>query len=141
MRLLGSSRRSPSRYLLLKLNGFLKSVVLLIVGVLASWGALSLRSGKANALRVVQGTAQEGGDDKEEKGGGPEKYLFVWAGDQARTHPDSLAVVNFDDRSTDYGKVITTVPLPQPGATGNEPHHVGLSRDGKTFGCGGLLSV
>jgi len=122
-------------------NGFLKFVVLLIVGVLAFWGALSLRSGKANALRAVQGTAQEGGDEKEGKGDEPEKYLFVWAGDQARTHPDFLAVVNFDDHSADYGKVITTVPLPQPGATGNEPHHVGLSRDGKTLGCGGLLSV
>src|SRR5205807_8072571 len=40
-----------------------------------------------------------------------------------------------------YGKVITTVPLPGPGATGNEPHHVGLSRDGKVLACGGLLSV
>lgn len=26
-----------------------------------------------------------------------EKYLFVWAGDQARKSPDFLAVVNFDE--------------------------------------------
>src|SRR5438105_12578903 len=70
-----------------------------------------------------------------------EKYLFVWAGDQARVKPDFLAVVDFDDHSRDYGKVITTAPLPNPGATGNEPHHVGLSADGKILGAGGLLSV
>ncbi|MGH8016598.1 MAG: selenium-binding protein SBP56-related protein, partial [Candidatus Zixiibacteriota bacterium] len=70
-----------------------------------------------------------------------EKYLFVWAGDQARTSSDFLAVVNFDMTSADYGKVITTVPLPNPGNTGNEPHHVGLSTDGKILACGGLLSV
>src|SRR5437763_6383022 len=85
-------------------------------------------------------TLQE--DEKEkEKRDEREKFLFVWAGDQARTNPDFLAVVNFDEGSRDYGKVITTVPLPGPGATGNEPHHVGLSRDGKVLACGGLLSV
>ena len=70
-----------------------------------------------------------------------EKHLFVWAGDQARTNPDFLAVINFDEHSNSYGKVITTLPLPEPGATGNEPHHVGLSADGKVLGAGGLLSV
>ena len=70
-----------------------------------------------------------------------ERYLFVWAGDQARANPDFLALVDFDDHSRDYGKVITTVPLPNPGATGNEPHHVGLSADGKILAAGGLLSV
>jgi hypothetical protein len=70
-----------------------------------------------------------------------EKYLFVWAGDQARTNPDFLAVIDFDAHSRHYGEVITTVPLPGPGATGNEPHHVGLSADGKVLGAGGLLSV
>lgn len=71
----------------------------------------------------------------------PEKYLFVWAGDQARSAPDFLSVVDFDEGSPDYGKVITTVPLPGPGASGNEPHHVGLSADGRVLACGGLLSV
>jgi selenium-binding protein 1 len=37
--------------------------------------------------------------------------------------------------------VIRTVPLEGPGAYGNEPHHVGLSRDGRTLALGGLLSV
>lgn len=70
-----------------------------------------------------------------------EKYLFVWAGDQARTHPDFLAVVDFDEHSRGYGRVMSTLALPNPGATGNEPHHVGLSADGKVLAAGGLLSV
>ena len=69
------------------------------------------------------------------------KYLFVCAGDQARKSPDFLAVVNFDEDSPSYGKVISTAPLPEPGATGNEFHHIGLSADGKVVACGGLLSV
>ena len=71
----------------------------------------------------------------------PEKHLFVWAGDQARTAPDFLAVVDFDESSSSYGTVIDTVPLPGSGASGNEPHHVGLSTDGRVLACGGLLSV
>ena len=77
-------------------------------------------------------------EDREQKEG---RFLFVCAGDQARTSPDFLAVVNFDDDSPDYGKVIATAPLPEPGATGNEFHHIGLSADGKVVACGGLLSV
>src|SRR5205807_9370317 len=83
---------------------------------------------------------QKEGDEKESREA-RDKFLFVWTGDQARMNPDFLAVVNFDESSADYGKIITTVPLPGPGATGNEPHHVGLSRDGKVLACGGLLSV
>lgn len=70
-----------------------------------------------------------------------EKYLFVWAGDQARTNPDFLAVLDFNEHSPAYGHVITSLPLPNPGATGNEPHHVGLSADGRVLAAGGLLSV
>src|SRR5262249_31424150 len=60
-----------------------------------------------------------------------ERFLFIWAGDQSRTKPDFVAVVDFDPHSPHYGKVISTAPLPGPGATGNEPHHVGLSADGR----------
>lgn len=71
----------------------------------------------------------------------PGKYLFICAGDQARTAPDFLAVIDFDWESADYGKVIATVPFAAPDSTGNEPHHIGLSSDGKVVACGGLLSV
>lgn len=70
-----------------------------------------------------------------------EKYLFICAGDQARTAPDFLAVINFNEESRDYGKVIASVPFATPDATGNEPHHIGISRDGRVVACGGLLSV
>jgi selenium-binding protein 1 len=69
------------------------------------------------------------------------RYLFVCAGDQARAAPDFLAVVDFDEHSRDYGRVLATRPFPAPDATGNEPHHIGLSADGKVLACGGLLSV
>src|ERR1700736_1386997 len=73
----------------------------------------------------------------------PEKetVLYVWASDQAHVAPDFLAVIDFDQDSWTYGKVITTVAIPPPGNTGNEPHHCHLSADEKILGCGGLLSV
>jgi len=74
-------------------------------------------------------------------GSGPAKTLYVWAGDQARVAPDFLAVINFDETSEDYGKVIGTVPIPPPGNVGNEPHHCHLSADHNILACGGLLSL
>ena len=73
--------------------------------------------------------------------GAKETVLYVWAGDAARLKPDFLAVVNFDEASPDYGKVVRTVPLPAPGNVGNEPHHCHLSADGNVLAAGGLLSV
>jgi selenium-binding protein 1 len=70
-----------------------------------------------------------------------EKVLYIWAGDQDRTRPDFLAVIDFNEHSHNYGRVIRTVPLPSPGSAGNEPHHCHLSVDGKILACGGLLSV
>lgn len=73
--------------------------------------------------------------------GGKEKTLYIWAGDQAHKAPDFLAVIDFDEESEDYGKVIKTVPLPPPGNVGNEAHHCHLNATGKLLACGGLLSV
>jgi hypothetical protein len=70
-----------------------------------------------------------------------ENTLLVWAGDQARIAPDFIAVVDFDPKSPTYGRVLRTVPLSGASAVGNEPHHVGLSRDGRTLALGGLLSI
>src|SRR2546423_1906394 len=70
-----------------------------------------------------------------------EQYLYVWAGDQSRTNADFLATINFNERSPQYGGVIATVPIAGNGASGNEPHHVGISADGKVLAAGGLLSV
>lgn len=127
--------------LILDRTSFLKFAAFLLMGGLLGLGAMKAYSGKTNASLPAGREKHEDEGKKEKKAERAEKYLFVWAGDQARTKPDFLAVVNFDENSPDYGKVITTVPLPMPGATGNEPHHVGLSRDGKVLACGGLLSV
>lgn len=74
-----------------------------------------------------------------------ENTLLVWSGDKAHEAPDFLAVIDFDSNSPRYGKILRIVPLPArvlgAGAVGNEPHHVGLSRDGRTLALGGLLSV
>jgi len=72
---------------------------------------------------------------------GTDTVLYVWAGDQARVAPDFLAVVDFDQNSANYGKVINKVPLPPPGNVGNESHHCHLSADQKILACGGLLSL
>jgi hypothetical protein len=69
------------------------------------------------------------------------KYLYVWAGHVDHAIADFLAVIDFDEDSPGYGRVINRVPLPAPGATFNEPHHMHLSADGSILGCGGLLSV
>ena len=55
--------------------------------------------------------------------------------------PDFLAVIDFDERSRTYGSVMSTVPLPPPGNTGNEPHHCHLSANERILACGGLLSL
>jgi len=78
---------------------------------------------------------------RRDRGHAPAKTLYVWAGDQARVAADFLAVVDFDQESPGYGAVLKTVPIPFPGAAGNEPHHCHLSADENILVCGGLLSV
>jgi selenium-binding protein 1 len=73
--------------------------------------------------------------------GRKDKVLYVWAQDQAHAAPDFLAVINFDEESSQYGKVIKTVPVPAPGNIGNEPHHCHLNSSRTILGCGGLLSL
>jgi selenium-binding protein 1 len=70
-----------------------------------------------------------------------EQYLYIWAGHVDHSIPDFLAVIDFDEHSPGYGKVLSVVPLPGRGATFNEPHHMHLSADKKVLACGGLLSV
>jgi selenium-binding protein 1 len=69
------------------------------------------------------------------------KTLYIWSGSEVRTAPAFLAVIDFDEESLRYGRVIKTVPIPPPYDLGNEPHHCHLSADKNTLACGGLLSV
>jgi hypothetical protein len=66
------------------------------------------------------------------------RYLYIWAGDQARVTQDFVSVINFDEDSKNYGRVLRTVPVP---TGGNEAHHMHLSADGNILACGGLLSL
>ena len=61
-----------------------KLMALLIGGVLLSVGATI---GYPSSKKLSRTSAKPTG--------AAEKYLFVWAGDQARTAPDFLAVVDF----------------------------------------------
>jgi selenium-binding protein 1 len=88
---------------------------------------------------LLAGTPLPGNENRDE--GRPEKTLYVWAGDQARVAPDFLAVIDFDENSPRYGRVIRTVPVPGVGGSGNEPHHCHLSADKKILACGGLLAL
>ena len=67
------------------------------------------------------------------------QYMYVWAGTVGRTKPDRLVTLNFDAGSRDYGKVVSDTIIPGPGGINNEPHHCGLSANGKVLACGGLL--
>ena len=104
--------------------------------------AVSICLALLGGVASVWGTNQALGEAGDERGKPRHpRYLYVCAGDQARKAPDFLAVVDFDPRSSGYGRVIARAPLPEPGATGNEFHHIGLSADGRVVACGGLLSV
>src|ERR1700730_13171133 len=110
---------------------------------------MSIKPQLSRAVRAVSATALLGMaccpstyavGERSNIGAAP-RYLFICAGDQARQAPDFLAVVNFNEHSEGYGKIIATAPFPATNATGNEPHHIGLSDDGEIVACGGLLSV
>ncbi len=98
---------------------------------------LALVSVAVAALGGGRASADARGDRAERR----EKTLYVWAGDQAHLSPDFLAVIDFDERSANYGKVLRTVPLPPGGNLRNEPHHCHLSADRNVLACGGLLSL
>lgn len=67
-----------------------------------------------------------------------DKYLYIWAGDELRVHNDFLTVVDFNEHSANYGRVIATADAP---TAGNEPHHCHIASNGKVILCGGLLSL
>jgi len=95
----------------------------------------------AAALVLSSGSLAKSNNDRGKDDDQRAKTLYIWAGDQARVHPDFLAVIDFDEHSHTYGRVLRTVPLPPPGNVGNEPHHCHLSADENILACGGLLSA
>jgi hypothetical protein len=51
------------------------------------------------------------------------RYLFVWAGDDAKKGEDFLAVIDADPASATYGRAVASVPVPGPSGG---PHHTEL---------------
>ncbi|KAI4240280.1 MAG: hypothetical protein L6R40_005216 [Gallowayella cf. fulva] len=72
----------------------------------------------------------QGSDIKPKKIG----YFFTGAGDN--DHADFLATYSLDDAT--FGQFIWLTDVP---TSGNSPHHLGSSKDGKTLVGGGLLSL
>ena len=99
-----------------------------------TWRNIGCLAGGTVATALLLGIVLAAAPDRE-------NTLLVWASDKAHIQPDFVAVIDFDSDSATYGKVLRTVPLQGTSAVGNEPHHVGLSRDGRTMALGGLLSV
>ena len=90
------------------------SLVTILAGAVAVAPSLSKGTAKTEALCK----APISNDDAEEK------YLFVWAGDQARLNPDFLAVVNFDEDSPNYGE--SSPPCHYLHPAGREMSHITL---------------
>ncbi|OAA34808.1 selenium-binding protein [Beauveria brongniartii RCEF 3172] len=66
----------------------------------------------------------------------PKKIGYIWTGAGDNHHKDFLAAVSLDDDT--FGEFIHIADVP---TSGNSPHHLGVSLDGKTLVGGGLLSL
>jgi methanethiol oxidase len=56
----------------------------------------------------------------------PERIMYVWSIDADQKDNDLMAVVDVDEQSKTYGKILRTIDL---GSKGNEPHHFGFTDD------------
>ncbi|KAH8433000.1 uncharacterized protein LDX57_010635 [Aspergillus melleus] len=66
----------------------------------------------------------------------PKKIGYFWTGSGDKEHKDFLATYSLDDDT--FGTLIWITDVP---SSGNDPHHLGPSLDGKTLVGGGLLSL
>ncbi|KAK4227463.1 hypothetical protein QBC38DRAFT_545136 [Podospora fimiseda] len=66
----------------------------------------------------------------------PKKIGYFWTGAGDNKHADFLATVSLDDDT--FGSIIALTEVP---TSGNSPHHLGTSLDGKQLVGGGLLSL
>ncbi|KAI9167929.1 selenium-binding protein [Paramyrothecium foliicola] len=66
----------------------------------------------------------------------PKKIGYFWTGAGDNVHKDFLVVTSLDDDT--FGTIIHISDVP---TSGNSPHHLGTSIDGKTLVGGGLLSL
>ncbi|KAK1765581.1 hypothetical protein QBC33DRAFT_571274 [Phialemonium atrogriseum] len=66
----------------------------------------------------------------------PKKIGYFWTGSGDNIHKDFLVTASLDDDT--FGTIIDVTDVP---TSGNSPHHLGPSADGKTLVGGGLLSL
>ncbi|OQE27629.1 hypothetical protein PENSTE_c004G05520 [Penicillium steckii] len=66
----------------------------------------------------------------------PKKIGYFWTGSADKFHKDFLATYSLDDDT--FGTLLWVTDVP---TSGNDPHHLGPSQDGKTIWGGGLLSL
>jgi hypothetical protein len=66
----------------------------------------------------------------------PKKIGYFWTAAGDNKHKDFLATYSLDDDT--FGTLIAITDVP---SSGNSPHHLGPSLDGKTLVGGGLLSL
>ncbi|PMD62146.1 uncharacterized protein K444DRAFT_525706 [Hyaloscypha bicolor E] len=66
----------------------------------------------------------------------PKKIGYFWTGAGDNQYADFLATYSLDDDT--FGQFIWLTDVP---TSGNSPHHLGVSADGKTLVGGGLLSL
>ncbi|KAI1846412.1 hypothetical protein JX265_011909 [Neoarthrinium moseri] len=66
----------------------------------------------------------------------PKKIGYFWTGSGDKLHADFLATYSLDDDT--FGTLLWVTDVP---TSGNDPHHLGPSLDGKTLIGGGLLSL
>ncbi|KAF2001104.1 hypothetical protein P154DRAFT_597825 [Amniculicola lignicola CBS 123094] len=66
----------------------------------------------------------------------PKKIGYFWTGAGDNNHKDFLATYSLDDDT--FGTLLWITDVP---SSGNSPHHLGSSLDGKTLVGGGLLSL
>lgn len=66
----------------------------------------------------------------------PKKIGYFWTGAGDNQHKDFLATYSLDDDT--FGTLLWVTDVP---SSGNSPHHLGPSLDGKTLVGGGLLSL
>ncbi|KAF2498719.1 hypothetical protein BU16DRAFT_605065 [Lophium mytilinum] len=66
----------------------------------------------------------------------PKKIGFFWTASGDNEHKDFLATYSLDDDT--FGTLLYVTDVP---SSGNSPHHLGTSLDGKTLVGGGLLSL
>lgn len=84
---------------------------------------------------------KEAGSSRQAK---TQRIVYVWTGPADTTKNDYLAVIDLDsaknanERAKQKNPIDGIFDVP---TTKNEPHHMGISADGKTLAAGGLFSV